>query len=432
MPNAANFVVRSPAKQGDLFRAALSRPKAIGLIDGYFEGVPSVWHKEILWALSQGIAVFGSASMGALRAAELDTFGMVGIGCIYEWYRNGILEDDDEVAVIHGPKETGFLPLSEPMVNIRSTCQAAVRNGLLKRQTAEATIAAAKRLHYRDRRWETVIAAAKTQDSATRELQEFSRWIDTGRVDQKRLDAEALIARVLSFTQESRQPKTANFRFEWTDLWDRVAQEWMNDDVFPESADHVSMSAVIDELRLEPERYRALRSRALVRSVLLGEADRQRVAADRDARRQYLARLREALGLMRKADLDAWAERNMVNAEDLELLMDEEAQIQAVSSPLARALDPHILSILRLDDSYAAAHERARVKQNVLKGDTAAEDLPPPLLLSWFFGQKLRQSIPADLDTYIEELGFTSREKFYRLLAAEYLYLHKGNDGEGS
>jgi len=37
------------------------------------------------------------------------------------------------------------------------------------------------------------------------------------------------------------------------------------------------MSAVIDELRLEPERYRALRSRALVRSVLLREADRQRV-----------------------------------------------------------------------------------------------------------------------------------------------------------
>jgi hypothetical protein len=432
MPNAANFVVRSPAKQGDLFRAALSRPKAIGLIDGYFEGVPSVWHKEILWALSQGIAVFGSASMGALRAAELDVFGMVGIGRVYEWYRDGILEDDDEVAVIHGPKETGFLPLSEPMVNIRSTCQAAVGNGLLKRQTAEPIIAAAKRLYYRDRRWETVIAAAKTDDSGSYELQELKRWIELVRVDQKRLDAEALIARVLSFTQEPRQPKTTNFRFEWTDLWDRVAQEWMNDDVFPESADHVSMSAVIDELRLEPERYRALRSRALVRSVLLREADRQRVTTHPGARRQYLARLREALGLMRKADLDAWADRNMVNAEDLELLMDEEAQIQSVSSPRARALDPHIVSILRLDDSYAAAHERARMKQNVLKGDTAAEDLPPPLLLSWFFGQKLRQSIPADLDAYIEELGIASREKFYRLLAAEYLYLHKGSDGEGS
>ena len=79
-----------PAAQGDVYRAALSRPVAIGLVDGYFERVPAVWHKEILWALSQGIHVFGSASMGALRAAELAPFGMVGVGAIFEAYRDGI------------------------------------------------------------------------------------------------------------------------------------------------------------------------------------------------------------------------------------------------------------------------------------------------------------------------------------------------------
>ena len=67
-----------PAAHGDVYRVALRRPTAIGIIDGYFEGVPSVWHKEILWAMSQGTHVFGSASMGALRAAELDRFGMTG------------------------------------------------------------------------------------------------------------------------------------------------------------------------------------------------------------------------------------------------------------------------------------------------------------------------------------------------------------------
>ena len=71
---------------------------AIGIIDGYFENIPSVWHKEILWAMSQGIHVFGSASMGALRAAELAPFGMEGVGAIFEAYRDGWLEDDDEVA----------------------------------------------------------------------------------------------------------------------------------------------------------------------------------------------------------------------------------------------------------------------------------------------------------------------------------------------
>src|SRR5512132_542369 len=88
-----------PAAQGDVLRAALRRPHAIGIIDGYFERVPAVWHKEILWAMAQGIHVFGSSSMGALRAAELHAFGMIGIGAIFEAYRDGELEDDDEVAV---------------------------------------------------------------------------------------------------------------------------------------------------------------------------------------------------------------------------------------------------------------------------------------------------------------------------------------------
>ena len=65
---------RPPAAIGDVYKAALSRPFAIGIIDGYYETTPSIWHKEVLWALKQGIHVYGAASMGALRAAELAAF----------------------------------------------------------------------------------------------------------------------------------------------------------------------------------------------------------------------------------------------------------------------------------------------------------------------------------------------------------------------
>ena len=68
--NYLDAVFLPPVSQGDVYRVALKRPDAIGIIDGYFERVPSVWHKEILWAMKQGIHVFGSASMGALRAVE--------------------------------------------------------------------------------------------------------------------------------------------------------------------------------------------------------------------------------------------------------------------------------------------------------------------------------------------------------------------------
>ncbi len=90
---------RPPVSQGDVYRAAQTSPDVIAIIDGYFDGVPSVWHKEILWAMSCGIHVFGAGSMGALRAAELYPFGMRGVGEIFASFRDGILEDDDEVAV---------------------------------------------------------------------------------------------------------------------------------------------------------------------------------------------------------------------------------------------------------------------------------------------------------------------------------------------
>jgi len=89
---------RPPAGQGDLLRAALEYPPAIALIDGIFKDAPTVRHREILWALSAGIPVFGAASMGALRAAELHPFGMRGVGLIFRWYRRYALLPDDAVA----------------------------------------------------------------------------------------------------------------------------------------------------------------------------------------------------------------------------------------------------------------------------------------------------------------------------------------------
>jgi hypothetical protein len=72
--------------------------------------MPTVWHKEILWAMSEGTHVYGSASIGASRAAELHSFSIVGIDGIFEAYPDGILTDDDEVAVLHGLEELGYPP----------------------------------------------------------------------------------------------------------------------------------------------------------------------------------------------------------------------------------------------------------------------------------------------------------------------------------
>src|SRR6516164_2215257 len=118
---------RPPVRQGDVYRTAKSRPAIIGIIDGYFETVATVWHKEILWAMAQGIHVYGAASIGALRAAELTEFGMKGVGAVFRQFHSGALADDDEIAVLHGPEDVDYIPVTEAMVNVRATIASALR-----------------------------------------------------------------------------------------------------------------------------------------------------------------------------------------------------------------------------------------------------------------------------------------------------------------
>ena len=147
----AGPVYLPPAAQGDVYRIARRKPWGIGIVDGLFERVPAVWHKEILWALSQGIHVYGSAGMGALRAAELATFGMVGVGTIFEDYAKAAIEDDDEVMRIHRGAAKNYEPNSEAMVNIRNTLAKAVREGIIRKSTEEQLARIGKALFYPQR-----------------------------------------------------------------------------------------------------------------------------------------------------------------------------------------------------------------------------------------------------------------------------------------
>ncbi|RUM06427.1 TfuA-like protein [Rhizobium chutanense] len=155
-------VYLQPVSQGDIILAAHAfRPKAMVLIDGLFEDRPAVRHKEVLWALSRGIVVIGAASMGALRAAELHPFGMIGVGLIYRWYRRWPLTAEDAVAVQCGPAELGFTALTEALVDLQRSFTALYRRGLIAKAEMDAGIAAARRLNFRDRSLRKVLAAAQ-------------------------------------------------------------------------------------------------------------------------------------------------------------------------------------------------------------------------------------------------------------------------------
>lgn len=202
-------VYLQPVSQGDIILAAHAfRPKAMVLIDGLFEDRPAVRHKEILWALSQGIMMIGAASMGALRAAELHSFGMIGVGLVYRWYRRWPLTAEDAVAVQCGPAELGFTALTEALVDLQRSFKALFRHGLISKAEMDDGIAAARRLNFRERSIRRVVAAAQWPP-------EKSALLRSHLVAQKKADAllALRLAPVLSKYQPVRSPYTVTNTF---------------------------------------------------------------------------------------------------------------------------------------------------------------------------------------------------------------------------
>ncbi len=154
------FEVRPPAQRGDFLAALAGGPATLVLLDGYYFDVPAVTHKEILYALECGVRVIGAASMGALRAAETAGFGMVGVGTVFAWYRDGVIDGDDEVAILHTPVEQGYRPLTVALVEVRAALGRLVERGAVVSGEAAEVVAALKALAFTARSPETVAAIA--------------------------------------------------------------------------------------------------------------------------------------------------------------------------------------------------------------------------------------------------------------------------------
>lgn len=187
---------RPPVKRNDInILLDKENPDIIGIIDGIFFDRAAVAHREIIRALKAGITVVGGSSMGALRASELDSYGMIGIGQIYEWYRDGVIESDDEVAVTFHPET--LAPVAVPLVNIRTTLDRAVKEGMVDSQEGSKLLEEARSLYYPDRTYQAMVK--KAVESGTIAASRRDALIDyliNNEVDIKRNDAVLVIEKI--------------------------------------------------------------------------------------------------------------------------------------------------------------------------------------------------------------------------------------------
>ena len=408
-------LILPPVRQGDIVSVLrLHQPTAIGIIDGVFLGVLSVWHKELLLALEQGVAVFGAASMGALRAAECGPFGMVGLGRIHAAFAAGILNRDDEVAVAHATAEFGHRPLSEPLVNLRFNLDDAVSAGVLEADLAAALLQEAAALYFPDRSWQRLLASPLLSAADRASLQEHLR---VHAIDHKAEDARLLLrtlAGLAAGETVASPPQPAAWTLEKSHYLQALVERdrWAPRGQEPISQEAIARHALANDPRAPELVERALRDLlALIAARQLGLE-----AEDADLQRTRAAFMAEH-GLTTAAELEAfWAENDLTLAEGSQLLEDRATLAKAVEwlrlTRFKLGVVQPLLDAYRLQGEYPAWADAAAATQ--AHHGRGADGLPPPVALPRHSTAKQLArhsratgwSVPADLLAWSQRHGF--------------------------
>lgn len=347
-----------PARQSDIV-SAVERfsPDVIGLIDGVFLQDLSVWHKEILYALKQGIAVVGASSMGALRAAETARYGAIGVGEIYRAYEDGTLTDDDEVALLHGPAESGYKKLSEPMVNVRATLAEAAAQGVISADALEALLAFAKSIHFTERSWPAIHAAAPDPER-------LKRFVAAHYVDRKKLDALALLRTI---DEMEAKPEAVPFDFNDTPMFSALRHR---DRTVESEGTILPLYEIAEYAALHHPEFDAVNERALDRALIEVLADLTGVEATPEALAKESMNFRAARGLTEEPAFSAWLAAHHLDEKGFGALMAQLARrrrlhLWYLSHKAMEKQTPALLDELRLRGDYPEIAAQAALQHHL-------------------------------------------------------------------
>ena len=404
-----------PARQADLLSAVETwRPDVIGLIDGAFGTASAVWHKEILYALERGVRVYGAASMGALRAVELGSFGMLGVGEVYRGYASGALTDDDEVAVAHANASDGYRALTLPMVNLRATLSLARTEGVVSAAEHDLVLEAAKSLYFADRTLDAILAASRERGLVAAASRRVSTLVAERYVDLKRRDAEELLAVIRGLPEPLPGLPPASFALERSASFETM---YANDRRVRHADVDVPLRDIATHAALHLEDFDELNDAALNRALALTLADLLHVSpTDADIQAEA-ARFRSRRDIATEIALDEWLRSNALSRESFDVLMRELAvcrrlQRWLIARDRGMHHTPWVLDELRLRGAYPAVAEAAAQQRRLLAAwnlDAGQEVLPDDVDLAALAAEHQRVTgwrpdVP--LDVWAEESGF--------------------------
>lgn len=412
------------------------RPRAIGIIDGPSAHSLTVWHKEIMWLMEQGVHVFGAAGLGALRAAELHAFGMRGVGWVYQAFHDGSLEQDDEVAVACHDAAGGYRPKSEAMVNIRRTLLAAQREEIITAETCRVLTESAKARFYTDRNWPALLAAAR-QAVPVDELAALRTWLPGGRIDQMADDAMAMLREMHTFLATDPAPMQVPWTTANTEIWHAARTAASTPGLANPASFRVTEEAVLDELRLlGPVRYEDIRCRGLLRLFAGQAAERDGMVATEERLSEAAHQFRAARDLVNDADFSAFLTQNDISPHEFRQLLASDDRGRWACDRVAGEESGTLRDELRIRGQYEEFANRARDKCDYLSRaglDGAAPGdsrYPVPDAVRWYFADRVGIARPDDMTGYAQSSGFPDERSFQRAVWREFCYVTRPEENE--
>jgi YcaO-like protein with predicted kinase domain len=141
----SDIIYVTPAQQGDMFMTILEGFKNIIIIDGYFYSKFPCTTFEVMLALEEGINVFGSSSIGALRSVELDNYGMTGVGYVYEYLKKQHIKPYHIVAQIYDDNDKS---MNVPLVNIIYFLERSLFEGIISKDEFDRCMKISDNIHF--------------------------------------------------------------------------------------------------------------------------------------------------------------------------------------------------------------------------------------------------------------------------------------------
>lgn len=412
-------IFRPPAKQDDITSDVVNlEPNVILLIDGELGQNRSPWHKEFVYALQYpGVkGIYGAASMGALRAAESDFLGMVGVGKIYEWFRDGVTEDDSEVVLSYSALgDLVYRPLTVPLVNIRAGVEYYKAEFSEQPEVVEAVtkfFLAMQGTYYMER-----------TPSFCEQVWDNHLGVSFPCIPQKEMDAIELLSEFNSHSPVAKvAPSPAHLTGAFRALYDRDRKININGQLIPQQ--HIDSYVLLHSTEYERicwdsanQELALILCNALYVTISLEEAERES------------NRFQQRCGLENTGDFYAMLSANGWTKHEYDRLMIQNARIRKLQhaltvSKLSQRNTRAILDYLRTHQGFEYWAQQAAKKEAAITGvdDWTQIDLeksPWMLLAEQFENEGLE--LKCSREEYLLETGFSNQNELIvalnRLLA---------------